>query len=102
MPVEEIANWMLAKGRFCMGAKVGSQAGLQIYDMFTSTWFANNDMFASGLTRITRLANINIFVRTWLAKILYVCKPHKIITCLFVGICPLHHAQIGIHMIQFG
>jgi hypothetical protein len=31
---------MLAKARFCMGAKVGSQAGLQTYDIFASTWFA--------------------------------------------------------------
>jgi hypothetical protein len=56
MPAEEIANWMLAKVRFCMGAKAGSQAGLQTYDMFTSTGFANYDKFASGLTRIARLA----------------------------------------------
>jgi hypothetical protein len=41
-----------------MGAKVGSGAGLQTYDMFASTWFANYDMFASGLTRIARIANI--------------------------------------------
>jgi hypothetical protein len=47
---------MLAEACFCMGAKAGSQSGLQTYDMFASTWFANYDMFASGLTRIARLA----------------------------------------------
>jgi hypothetical protein len=52
-------NWMLAKVHFCMGKR----AGLQTYDMFASTWFANYDMFASGSTRIVRLANI-----------LYVCE----------------------------
>ncbi len=41
-----------------MGAKADSQAGLQTYDMFASMWFANYDMFASGLTKIARLANI--------------------------------------------
>jgi hypothetical protein len=56
VPAEEIVNWMLAKARFCMGAKVGSRAGLQTYEMFASTWFANYDMFASRLTRIARLA----------------------------------------------
>jgi hypothetical protein len=55
MPAEEIVNRMLAKARFCMGAK---QAGLQTYDMFASTWFANYYMFASKSTRIGRLANI--------------------------------------------
>jgi hypothetical protein len=55
-PAEEIANPMLAKERFCIGTKAGSPAGLQTYDMFASTWFANYDMFASGLTRIVRLA----------------------------------------------
>jgi hypothetical protein len=49
---------MLAKVPFHIGAKAGSQAGLQTYDMFASTWFVNYDMFASGLTRIARLANI--------------------------------------------
>jgi hypothetical protein len=49
---------MLAEARFCMGAKAGSQAGLQTYDMFASMWFANYDMFASRLTKIARLANI--------------------------------------------
>jgi hypothetical protein len=49
---------MLAEARFCMGAKADSQAGLQTYDMFASMWFANYDMFASGLTKIARLANI--------------------------------------------
>jgi hypothetical protein len=49
---------MLVKTPFCMGAKAGSQAGLQTYDMFASTWFVNYDMFASGLTRNARLANI--------------------------------------------
>jgi hypothetical protein len=58
VPAEEIANWMLAKAPFRMGAKVGSQAGLQSYDMFASTWFVNYDIFASGLTWIARLANI--------------------------------------------
>jgi hypothetical protein len=38
-----------------MGAKAGPPAGLQTYDMFASTWFANYDMFASGSTRIARL-----------------------------------------------
>jgi hypothetical protein len=33
-PAEEIANWMLSEAHFCMGAKAGSGAGLQIYDMF--------------------------------------------------------------------
>jgi hypothetical protein len=47
---------MLAEACFCMGAKVGSPAGLQTYDMFASTWFANYDMFASRSTRIARLA----------------------------------------------
>jgi hypothetical protein len=47
---------MLAKERFCMGAKADSPAGLQTYDMFASTWFANYDMFASGSTWIARLA----------------------------------------------
>jgi hypothetical protein len=41
-----------------MGAEAGSQAALQTYDMFTSTWFAHYDMFASRLTRIARLANL--------------------------------------------
>ena len=58
MPAEKIANWMLAKAPFCMGAKAGSQAGLQSYDMFASTWFVKYDMFANKLTRIARLANI--------------------------------------------
>jgi hypothetical protein len=58
MPAEEILNWMLAKVHFCMGAKAGSQAGSQTYDMFASTWIANYDMFASGLTRIAKLANL--------------------------------------------
>jgi hypothetical protein len=51
-----MANWMLAEAHLCMGAKEGSRAGLQTYDMFASRWFANYDMFASGLTRIARLA----------------------------------------------
>jgi hypothetical protein len=51
-------NWMLAEVHFCMGAKAGSQAGLQTCDMFVSTWFANYDMFASALTRNARLADI--------------------------------------------
>ncbi len=38
-----------------MGAKAGSPAGLQTYDMFANTWFANYDMFASGLIRVARL-----------------------------------------------
>ncbi len=41
-----------------MGAKADSQAGLQTYDMFASMWFANYDMFASGSTRIVKLASI--------------------------------------------
>jgi hypothetical protein len=49
-------NWMLAEACFCMGAKADSRAGLQTYDMFASTWLANYDMFASGATRIARLA----------------------------------------------
>jgi hypothetical protein len=49
---------MLAEACFCMGAKAGSQAGSQTYDMFASMWFANYDVFASGSTRIARLANI--------------------------------------------
>ncbi len=85
-----------------MGAKVGLRAGLQTYDMFTSTWFVNYDMFASGSTRIVRLVNIWYFESTWLAKISYVCKPCKIIPFLFIGIGPLYCVQIGIHMIQFG
>jgi hypothetical protein len=56
VPAEEIVNWMLAEARYCMGAKVGSQAGLQTYDMFVSTWFTNYDMFANGLTQNARLA----------------------------------------------
>jgi hypothetical protein len=64
---------MLAEARFCMGAKAGARAGLQTYDMFAITWFANYDMFASRSTRIARLANI-----------LYVCKHavDKDIICL--------------------
>jgi hypothetical protein len=58
VPAEEIANWMLDKAPFCMGAKAGSQASLQTYDMFASNWFGNYDMFASKLTRIARHANI--------------------------------------------
>jgi hypothetical protein len=58
MPAEKIANRMLAEARFCMGAKAGSRAGLQTYDMFASMWFANYDMFANRLTKIARLANI--------------------------------------------
>ncbi len=58
MPAEEIANWMLVEVRFCVGAKACSQAGLQTFDMFASTWFANYDMFTSRLTRIAWLANI--------------------------------------------
>jgi hypothetical protein len=38
-----------------MGAKAGSRAGLQTYDMFASILFANYDMFVSKLTRIARL-----------------------------------------------
>jgi hypothetical protein len=49
---------MLAEAHFCMGAKAGSRAGLQTYDMFASMWFAHYDMFASKSTRIARLANI--------------------------------------------
>ncbi len=49
---------MLAEARFRMGAKAGSRAGSQTYDMFVSTWFANYDMFVSKLTRIVRLAYI--------------------------------------------
>jgi hypothetical protein len=56
MPAEEMVNWMLAEECFYMGAKAGSRAGLQTYDMFASMWFANYDMFASGSTRIARLA----------------------------------------------
>jgi hypothetical protein len=47
---------MFAEVRFCMGAKAPSPAGLQTFDMFASTWFANYDMFASQSTRIARLA----------------------------------------------
>ncbi len=44
-----------------------------------------------------------MFASRWLAKISCVCKPHKIIPFLFVGIGPFHHAQeIDIHMIWFG
>jgi hypothetical protein len=57
-PAEEIANPMLAEARFSMGAKVGSHDGLQTFDMFASTWFANYNMFAKRSTRIARLANI--------------------------------------------
>ncbi len=38
----------------CQG---GSRDGLQTFNKFASTWFANYDMFASGSTRITRLTN---------------------------------------------
>ena len=58
MPAEENLNWMLAKAHFCMGAKAGSQAGLQTYDMFASMW---------------------------LTKISYVCKLCNIIPFSFVG-----------------
>jgi hypothetical protein len=58
VPAEEIANWMLAKARFHISAKLGSQAGLQTFGMFASMWFTNYDMFASRSTRIVRLANI--------------------------------------------
>jgi hypothetical protein len=57
MPAEEILNRMLAKARFCMGAKVDTQACLETYDMFPSMWFAKYDMIASRSTRIGRLAN---------------------------------------------
>jgi hypothetical protein len=49
---------MLAKVRFCMGAKAGSREGSQTFDMFASMWFANYDMSASKLTSIVRLENI--------------------------------------------
>jgi hypothetical protein len=68
--------------------------------MLASTWFANYDMFASGSKRNGRNANIyDMFASTQLAKISYVCKPHKIIPFLFLGISPLHCVQIGFHMI---
>jgi len=41
-----------------MGAKAGARAGSQTCNMFASTWFAIYDMFASGSTRIAKLANI--------------------------------------------
>jgi hypothetical protein len=41
-----------------MGAKVGSRDGLHTFDMIVSRWFLNYDMFASGSTRIARLAKI--------------------------------------------
>ncbi len=77
-------NRILAKARFCMGAKAGSRAGLQTYDMFTSTWFANYDMFASGSTT-QGLQTYDMFASMWLTKISYVCKPCNIIHFLFVG-----------------
>jgi hypothetical protein len=49
---------MLAKAHCPMGAKAGSLAGSQTYDMFASAWFANYDMFASELARNARLANV--------------------------------------------
>jgi hypothetical protein len=49
---------MLAKACFGIGAKAGTQADLQTYDMFASTWFAKYAMFANNLTRVVRLANI--------------------------------------------
>jgi hypothetical protein len=58
MPAEDIVNWMPAEAHFHMGAMAGSHDGAQRFDMFASMWFANYDMFASGLTRIARLANI--------------------------------------------
>ena len=67
-----------------MGAKAGSQAGLQTYDMFASTWFANCDMFASGSTT-QGLQTYDMFASMWLTKISYVCKPYNIIPFLFVG-----------------
>jgi hypothetical protein len=62
---------MLAEARFCMGAKVGSRASLQTYDMFASTWFVNYDMFAS---RLTRIVTYNISVGE-MAKILDIQEP---------------------------
>ncbi len=51
---------MLAEACFCTGAEAGSQASLQTDDIFASTWFANYDMFANGLTWIARLAKLII------------------------------------------
>ncbi len=67
-----------------MGAKAGSQAGLQTYDMFASTWFANCDMFASGSTT-QGLQTYDMFASMWLTKISYVCKLCNIIPFSFVG-----------------
>jgi hypothetical protein len=59
----------------CLQVDSQGLQGLQTYDMFTSTW---------------------------LAKTSHVPKPRKVIPFVFVGIGPLNHVQIGIHMIPFG
>jgi hypothetical protein len=48
------------------------------------------------------LQTYDMFASTWLAKISYVSELRKTIPFSFKGIGPLHCAQIGIHMIQFG
>jgi hypothetical protein len=103
VPAEKIVNRMLAKMRFRMhmGAKAGSQAGSQT-DIFMSTQFASYDVFASDQHGSQGLQIYDMFASTWLAKESYVPKPHKIIPLLFVGIATLYRVQIGIHMIQFG
>ncbi len=67
---------------------------LQARGLRTMIWLQMNQQGFWGLQ--TR----DMFSSTWLAKISYDSKPHKIIPFLFVGIGPLHGAQIGIHMIR--
>ena len=102
MPAEEIVNWMLAEARYCMGAKVGSQAGLQTYDMFVSTCLQIMICLQADQQGLQGLQIYDMFASMWLANISYVCKPCKTTPFLSVGVGPLHHAQIGIHMIQLG
>ncbi len=52
-----------------MGAKAGSQAGLQTYDMFASTCFANYDMFARIDKDCKACKTYDMLASTWLAKL---------------------------------
>jgi hypothetical protein len=78
-----------------MGAKAGSCDGLQTFDKFASTWFANYDMFACGSTRIMRLANICKHV---VGKDIIYLQAIKNNTLFILGNRSPHCAQISIHI----
>ncbi len=66
---------------------------LQARGLQTMTWLQADQQGLQGLQ------TYGMFASTWLAKISYVCKPHKIIPFFFLGIGPLHRVQIDIHMV---